>query len=62
MFFFIENSSYTKSLDLELFDLIEQDILKFSLSGLIIIMGDMNARTGNDNDFIINESYDRYVP
>ena len=57
-----ENSSYIKSLDHDLFDLIEQDILKFSKFGQIIIMGDLNARTGNDSDFIINENFDSHMP
>jgi endonuclease/exonuclease/phosphatase (EEP) superfamily protein YafD len=38
-----------------LFELIENDISMFSENGSVIIMGDMNARTGNESDFIENE-------
>ena len=56
------NSSYTQSLDEDLLDIIENDIINYSKKGKIIIMGDMNARTGHESDFIENENYDLNIP
>ena len=64
-----ENSSYTHSLNEDILELIEKDISKFSTCGNIILAGDFNARTGNDEpDFNSNDSadliplYDNYTP
>jgi hypothetical protein len=63
------NSTYTQSLQEDIFDLIENDLAKYSEKGHILIMGDLNARTSDDNDFIPNDSndntvqqYDDYTP
>ena len=62
------NSIYTQSLQDDIFDLIENDLAKYSEKGNILIMGDLNARTSDDNDFIQNDSnantvqYDDYTP
>ena len=63
------NSTYTQSLQEDIFDLIENDLAKYSEKGHILIMGDLNARTSDDNDFIQNDSndntvsqYDDYTP
>jgi endonuclease/exonuclease/phosphatase family metal-dependent hydrolase len=45
-----ENSSCTQSFENDLFELIENDITLFSENGSVIIMGDMNARTGNASE------------
>lgn len=50
-----DNSSYTKSLDEDIFELIEKDISKFSDSGKILIAGDLNARTGSQVLDFIND-------
>ncbi|VDI50464.1 Hypothetical predicted protein [Mytilus galloprovincialis] len=51
-----ENSSYTKSLREDIFDLIEKDISKYSDTGKILLAGDLNARTGTQVlDFINND-------
>ncbi|CAG2187584.1 unnamed protein product [Mytilus edulis] len=51
-----ENSSYTKSLQEDIFDLIEKDISKYSDTGKILLAGDLNARTGTQVlDFINND-------
>ena len=55
-----ENSSYTQSLDKDLLELIENDITLFSDRGNV--MGDLNARTGNEADFIENEYHGQYIP
>ena len=57
-----ENSTYTQSLQEDLFDLIEKDIVKYSDTGNILLMGDLNARTGNDLDFIQNDYRDNEIP
>ena len=46
----------------DLFELIENDITLFSENGSVIIMGDMNARTGNESDFIENEFHNQNIP
>jgi hypothetical protein len=65
------NSTYTQSSQEVIFDLIENDlhVAKYSEKGNILIMGDLNARTSDDNDFIQNDSndntvqqYDDYTP
>jgi hypothetical protein len=56
------NSTYTQSLQDDIFDLIENDLAKYSEKGNILIMGDLNARTSDDNDFIQNDSNDNTVP
>ena len=67
------NSTYTQSLQDDIFDLIENDLAKYSEKGNILIMGDLNAMimiwTSDDNDFIQNDSndntvqqYDDYTP
>lgn len=45
-----------------MFELIENDISLFSENGSVIIMGDMNARTGNESDFIENEFHNQNIP
>lgn len=63
-------STYTQSLDEDIFDLIETDIAKFSEVGSIILAGDFNARTGNvEQDFILNDNihndislFENYTP
>ena len=55
------NSTYTQSLLEDIFDLIENDLAKYSEKGNILIMGDLNARTSDDNDFIQNNSNDNTV-
>ena len=37
------NSTYTQSLEDDIFDLIENDLAKYSEKGNILIMGDLNA-------------------
>lgn len=41
---------------------IEKDIIKFSHQGSIILCGDLNARTGSEPDFIINDVNDTHIP
>jgi hypothetical protein len=51
----ISHSSYTLSLDEEIFDLVEKDIEKYSKMGDIILSGDMNCRTGNEQPDLIED-------
>jgi hypothetical protein len=57
-----ENSSYTQSLETDIFEIIENDIVNYSEKGKILIMGDLNARTGHESDFIENEEHDSNIP
>ena len=55
------NSSYTRrnDMDSKIFDKLEQDIIKYSNLGKIILIGDMNAHINKlDMDFIENEMDD----
>ena len=56
-------STYTQSLDEDILELIETDITKYSEIGNIILAGDFNARTGNDeHDFIENDDVHVDIP
>ena len=58
---FISHSSYTRrnDRDSKIFDKLEQDIIKYSNLGKIILIGDMNAHINkHDMDFIENEMDD----
>ena len=65
------SSSYSQSLDENIFEYIENDIRKYSELGNILLAGDLNARTGSgelDLDFIEcdsndnNTHHDEYIP
>ena len=62
------NSSYTQKLDHDLTDLIEKDLLVYKQKGDVLILGDLNARTSNKDDFITNDNsnhlplFDSYKP
>ncbi|VDH97552.1 Hypothetical predicted protein [Mytilus galloprovincialis] len=62
------DSSYTKSLDLDYFDILEKEISLFSEQGQNILGGDLNARTGIGFDFIKEDNgahfplFDGYCP
>ena len=49
------NSEYLAKVGVDVFDQIQNDIVKFSQLGQIILTGDLNARTGNQQDFITND-------
>ena len=50
-----DNSSYTKTLEEDIFDLVEKDVEKFSKQGDIILAGDLNSRTGNEQLDLIED-------
>ena len=72
-FFFVflcfspEYSTYTQSLDYDLFDILEKDINKYQKCGKILLSGDFNARIGSEYDYISEDSdnhlplYDTYI-
>ena len=61
-----KNSTCTQRLDFDIFNRLEQDIIKYLEQGKVILLGDFNSRTGVENDFIFNDStqhipvYDQY--
>ena len=57
-----ENSSYTQSLETDIFEIIENDIVNYSEKGKILIMGNLKARTGHESDFIENKEHDSNIP
>ncbi|MEW8547927.1 MAG: reverse transcriptase family protein [Candidatus Thiodiazotropha sp.] len=54
-------SSYAANMQHDLIDLIENDILMYKTKGDIMICGDLNARSGSQQDFISNDEVD-HVP
>ena len=55
------SSVYTKSLDYDIFQKLEEDISNFSNHGNIILAGDMNAKTHTANDFV-SDNKDNHSP
>lgn len=55
-------SPYTKALNIDYFEILESDISNYSESGKIIIGGDLNCRTGREEDYIINDNNNHYLP
>ena len=53
-------SSYSIRNNLDIFQILENDIVQYSKMGKIIVMGDTNARTGSDLDQIDNN--DKHIP
>ena len=51
-----ENSSYFKTRNQDTLTFIENDIVKYSTLGKICLVGDFNARTNTQKDFISNDS------
>jgi len=51
------NSSFSHERD-DIFSLIENDLAKFSSLGKCLLMGDFNARTCQEADYIVNDSSD----
>ena len=56
-----ENSPYATPNSMPVIELLEEDIQKLSLSGNIMLLGDLNARTGTESDFIPYDS-PNYIP
>lgn len=55
-------SSYSQTLDENIFDNIVNDVVKYSENGNILLAGDLNARTGNGQlDFIEYDDYDSNI-
>ena len=48
----------SKYFDIELFDQLEQDVIRFSSTGSVILMGDFNSRTGKYSDTVSQEGND----
>ena len=51
-----KNSTYCKMIDYDILELVEKDITKYLHQGQIIIAGDLNARTANENDYIVHDT------
>ena len=56
-----QESTYSKRMDQNILDRIESDICKYKSKGEIILMGDINARTGTNIDHIANDE-SNYLP
>jgi hypothetical protein len=50
------NSTYTKQLNYNPFDIIEDEIAKYSSKGQVVLMGDLNSRTSTVTDFIESDN------
>ena len=55
------NSTYTKQLEYDVFEVIEDEIAKYSSKGQVLIMGDLNSRTSTVKDFIDSKNA-HYIP
>ena len=51
-------SSYTKKLDVDIFESIEKDMALYGKNGDFLICGDINARTGVSPDYILQDNSD----
>ena len=51
-----DNSTYYKARNIDSIEILEKEILNKSALGEIVILGDLNARTGTLPDFIVNDS------
>ena len=56
-----DNSTYSRSMNENYLSLIHDDITNFARNDLIMIMGDLNARTGTIGDTIYNDN-DAHLP
>lgn len=54
-------SSYFINQNIDFLELLEADISKYRNMGSVLILGDFNARTASENDFILNDD-DNYLP
>ena len=56
------NSSYIQRQDMDVFSLLENEVAKYAQLGDILLMGDFNARTACENDYINNDGDNAFVP
>ena len=54
-------SSYSRDLDHDVLECLDNEVSEFSQKGDVILCGDFNARVANENDFIVNDS-NSFVP
>ena len=54
-------SSYYLDQNIDYLELLEADISKYRSMGSVLILGDFNARTASEYDFILNDD-DKYLP
>lgn len=50
------NSTYSKNIDYDPYHELENEIINYTVQGDIMLVGDFNARTGTELDFITNDS------
>ena len=55
------NSPYTKNLDFDVLQTLEEEIANFSREGNVLVGGDFNAKTGTGNDFVLDHT-DEHSP
>ena len=51
-----KNSSYSRIYDVNVIDRLEKQLKKFSSSGLILIGGNFNSRTGTELDYVTEDT------
>ena len=51
-----ENSRYYKDRNQDTLEYIESDIVKYSNMGHVMLIGDLNARTGIENDYVLHDA------
>lgn len=55
-------SFYVDQSEDDILENIEKDIISYSRQGSIVLCGDLNARTGSEPDFILNDTNDIHLP
>ena len=51
-----ENSTYSRRSNIECINVLEEQVQRFSVLGNIVILGDLNGRTADKDDYVINDS------
>ena len=49
------NSTFTNSQENNSFEMLENDVCKFKSKGRVVLMGDLNSRTGTSPDFNVTD-------
>ena len=56
------NSSFILRQDIDLYSVLENEVVRYSSIGDKMLVGDLNSRTANEYDFIANDGSDSHIP
>jgi hypothetical protein len=57
-----DNSVFYEKCDIDIFQALENSICRYKYNGRIYVMGDMNSRTGERDDFIHCDEINHIIP